>query len=329
MAKKRKAKPNRNKAKPPEVIHLPEDMIISYDETDPHAGDTAALTAFNSDGSNDLMAAANDPGAALRETYDDIPAQPDAEIAATAILDAEIEEVTTEEVDRPTIKALLATPVSSPETNFANASFTMISEGSAALVDGIKALGSKLAALPHRLHIRAVAAGNDFVDWLKKTGNEAWAAYDAASKAYNEKPFGFHVWLMNTQRNIDRYFADREAKKMALYMAMILEPMDELLASMRETFKEERKLYKAEISSLSKRIDSLEKEFRTREKKQNNVINDLSNKVKQAVTVDPKLLDEFGYLIANGRKTNATNMYAKLTGVSLAEAKKAVAEIAT
>lgn len=291
--KQRKPKVNPNKATPPDVVHLPandnpDSVIISYDQ-----------------GSSDLLQAATDPAAALRDTYQDIPMQTEEETVAAILTDVEYSVVQDEmaaqdTADRPRLAAILSTPIRSPETDFANMSYAFISEGGERLLETIKEQGGNVANFFHRKKLQLIAHGNDFTDYVKKMGNQVWAAHDKAAST------------------LSRWRTDYEAEKVAKYNAALLKPLDQLTSGLM-----------MEVRRLSKRITDLEDQVRRSVKAQNNTVTKLGQSIVRANAVDTTLVNNFAAALLKGHKAKALSLYIALTGVDVATAKQSIDAMGT
>lgn len=317
-AKVHNAKPNTNTAVTPDVIHLPEEVITAAEQvmTNPSlmVGETSALEdnanaleAFNAAGSEYLLQAAKDPGAALRDYHEDIPVQTDAELTASLITqqaeEAEFSEVEVAETEeRPIITALLATPTDAPERDFANTTYRIVSEGSEQLLITAKMGVAYVERFFRHTKNRIVVLADHFWDFVKKLGNDAWALYDAKKAEYRKRTI------------------DKQAEFVTSVVGAVLEPLDEAVAKASEVFE-------AEMRRISKRMTDLENQLRRSTKSQNNVVNSLSGRIKQAEGIDPELVKQFAASLLSGRKANTVSLYRALTGVDLATAKVAIEAI--
>lgn len=310
------------------------------DQSNPDTPTDAQLEALKGE-PNDLVQAALDPAAAL--AGDPAPIVSYDGVADPAIEDAEFSEVEAvppeelaaqamvkgEQTDnsRPRLEEFLDDK-GSPEGEFVDYSFKLISDGAQRLLTVCKRKLLKLYAWSKNQYLKTLAFGNDVKDKAKDLGNKAWKWWDESElgKKYDAACLKFYGWAkphLTTAENwatntLAKWREVRDLRRAAKRDRAPLtygeyQMMTDTIVQHLNHVSEQLAESKVENKRLATRCEGLEDQLRK-----------ASKRFASANKADPDQVNELLVALSEGRKAKAIDVYCGMTGSSKAEAKAAI-----
>lgn len=232
------------------------------------------------------MTRKDDPAATVIDAeYSESLAVPtDAEFAAAELLNAELRKANDDNADDTRIVPHEVTP--------------------------LELLGIIIKSKFNDMKLKAIAKGNDFLDWLAPK-TDALLKWAIAKK--EQLDVALVEWKKAREEAASLRAAMRE-ETVPLDKALFISAMETISELINDKLEKAEEVYDRELRRLSKRITGLENQLRKATKKSSTIDTDQLNALLKAVT--------------NKRMTQAANLYRAVTGTDLATAKAALEGLA-